>query len=82
MQNQKTPRSSTSPPPQGVPSDSVLVCAYVLDVGLDCIEEEAWLARSSGVDTLWLWNEYQESRPFSAPTADTPRDRPAGRPPG
>lgn len=72
MQNQKVPRSSTSPPPQGVPPDSVLVCTYLLDVGMACIDEEAWFVRSSGVDTLWVWNEYQKGSPSSAPSADEP----------
>lgn len=72
MQDPKGPKSETPCPPQAVPPDAVLVCAYLLWVGIDHTDEEAWFLRSSGVDTLWLWNEYQHSRPLSAPSADAP----------
>lgn len=72
MQNLSCPMSETPSPPPAVPSDAVLVCAYLLWVGIDHIDEEAWFLRSSGVDTLWRWNQHQHSRPFSAPSAAAP----------
>lgn len=72
MQDPIVPEGPGPGPPQGLPPGSVLVCAYLLWVGIDHIDEEAWFVRSAGVDTLWLRNEYQQNRPLSAPSADAP----------
>lgn len=59
-------------PPQGVPRGSVLVCSYLLYVGIDHLDEEAWLARSGGLDALWLRNRFGTTEGPSAETAGRP----------
>lgn len=68
----RTPESPAPPPPQGVPPGSLFVCSYLLYVGIDDIDEEAWLARAGGVDTLWLRNMARTKEGPSAPSADAP----------
>ena len=55
-----------------VPPDALLVCAFVLDVGLADIDEEAWLARAEGIDELWLRSVYRTRKAASSPSAGDP----------
>lgn len=52
--------------------DDVLVCEYVLDVGVDCFDEAAYFRRSGGTDELWFRNDLHMERPVFAPTAGEP----------
>lgn len=55
-----------------VPPDALLVCVYVLDVGLADIDEEAWLARAEGTDELWVRSVYRTQKAVSSPSAGDP----------